>query len=58
MVLKIYPKYIDSTDEPIEELKQILSVLEKYNSKEQIIKIFNNSEDNNSFNYLALLLFL
>lgn len=57
MVLKIYPKYIDSTDEPIEELKQILSVLEKYNSKEQIIKIFNNSEDNNSFNYLALLLF-
>ena len=58
MVLKIYPKYIDSTDEPIKELKQILSVLEKYNSKEQIIKIFNNSEDNNySFNYLALLLF-
>ena len=53
----IFPKYIDSTDEPIKELKQILSVLEKYNSKEQIIKIFNNSEDNNSFNYLALLLF-
>lgn len=56
-VLNIYPKYIDSTKEPIEELKQILSVLEKYNSKEQIIKIFNENENNNSFNYLALLLF-
>lgn len=58
IVLKIYPKYISKKDEPIGELKQVIKVLEKYNnSKEQIIKIFNETEDFDSFNLLAMLLY-
>lgn len=56
--LKIYPKYIISKDSPKDELKQILKVLEKYNSKEQIIRMFNDSSESSSFNLLAVLLFL
>lgn len=57
-VLKCYPKYILSNAEPKNELKQVLKVLEKYNSKEQIIRMFNDSSENKSFNLLAVLLFL
>lgn len=57
-VLKCYPKYLLSVDEPKEELRQVLKVLEKYNSKEQIIRMFNDSSENSSFNLLAVLLFL
>ena len=35
-VLKCYPKYLANDLKPVDELKQILKVLEKYNSKEQI----------------------
>lgn len=57
-VLKCYPKYIRSKDEPKDELCQVLKVLEKYNTKEQIIKIFNDTSESSSFNLLAVLLFL
>lgn len=57
-VLKCYPKYLLSSNEPKEELHQVLKVLEKYNSKEQIVRIFNDGEDSSSFNLLAILLFL
>ena len=58
-ILKIYPKYLLSEDQPLSEMKQILKVLEKYNnSEEQIINIFNGSGDNRSFNILAVILFL
>ncbi len=56
--LKCYPKYILSAEEPKDELKQVLKVLEKYNSKEQIIRMFNDSSESSSFNLLAVLLFL
>lgn len=56
--LKCYPKYLLSVDEPKEELCQVLKVLEKYNSKEQIIRMFNDSSESSSFNLLAVLLFL
>ncbi len=56
--LKCYPKYLLHTEEPRQELKQILKVLEKYNSKEQIIRMFNDSRENRSFNLLSVLLFL
>lgn len=56
--LKCYPKYLISMDEPKEELRQVLKVLEKYNSKEQIIRMFNDSSESSSFNLLAVLLFL
>jgi hypothetical protein len=57
-VLKCYPKYLLHKEQPREELKQVLKVLEKYNSKEQIIRMFNDSSESSSFNLLAVLLFL
>lgn len=56
--LKCYPKYILNVSEPKDELRQVLKVLEKYNSKEQIIRMFNDSSESSSFNLLAVLLFL
>ncbi len=57
-VLKCYPKYLFSEKEPRDELKQVLRVLEKYNSKEQIIRMYNGSDEGTTYNKLALLLFL
>lgn len=56
--LKCYPKYLFSKENPKDELKQVLKVLEKYNSKEQIIRMFNDSSESSLFNLLAVLLFL
>ncbi|WP_341490525.1 LlaJI family restriction endonuclease [Mesomycoplasma ovipneumoniae] len=57
-VLKCYPKYLLSNKNPTNELKQIIKVLEKYNSSQQIIKTFNDSSESSSFNLLAVILFL
>ena len=58
-VIKVYPKYLLSNEEPLIEMKQVLKVLEKYsNSAEQIINLFNGDGDNRSFNILAVILFL
>lgn len=57
-VLKCCPKYLISANEPKEELQQIIKVLERYNSKEQIVRILNDSAEGTSFNLLAVLLFL
>ena len=57
-VLKCYPKYILENKEPLNELKQVIHVLEKYNSKEQIIHMFNGESDAKSFNLLAMQLYL
>lgn len=57
-VLKCYPKYLLNASEPVDELRQVLKVLEKYNSKEQIIRMFNDSSGSQSFNLLPVLLFL
>lgn len=58
IVLKCYPKYLLTATHPEQELKQVIKVLKKYNSKEQIIRMFNDSNENKSFNLLAVLLFL
>lgn len=57
-VLKCYPKYIFSTSSPRAELKQVLRVLEKYNSREQIVRMYNETSDSSAFNMLAVMLFL
>ena len=57
-ILICYPKYISRSKEPIEEMRQIIKVLEKYKSKEQIVRMFNDSSDEKPFNLLAVLLFL
>lgn len=58
IVLKCYPKYISKNDEPKDELCRVLKVLEKYNSRRQIIRTFSEGEDVAAFNPLAVLLFL
>ncbi|MBQ0090442.1 MAG: LlaJI family restriction endonuclease [Prevotellaceae bacterium] len=57
-VLKCYPKYLLHIDKPVSELKQVLQVLEKYCSREQIVRMFNNTDESQSFNLLAVMLFL
>lgn len=57
-VLKCYPKYISNATEPTGELKLALKVLEKYNAKEQIIRMYNEASDSSAFNMLAVMLFL
>lgn len=57
-VLKCYPKYLLNASEPKDELKQVLKVIEKFNTKNQIIRMFNDSSESRSFNLLAVLLFL
>lgn len=57
-VFKCYPKYIRSTVEPINQLRQVLKVIKKYNSSEQLIHLFNGEDDNKIFNKLAVALHL
>ena len=58
-VIKAYPKYIFSKEEPFEEIKQVIKVLKKYsNSQEQIVNLYNGSDENRSFNMLAVILIL
>jgi len=58
LILKCYPKYISSRNAPVRELKQVLKVLSKYNSKEEIIKMYNVTSNSTSFNMLAVMLYL
>lgn len=57
-VVKCYPKYITYTEHPVAEMKQVLKVLQKYAAKEQIVNLYNGSDQANSFNLLAVMLFL
>ena len=57
IVLKIYPKYIKNNKEPKSQLKQVLKVIEKFNKKEQTIKIFNDSDYSKTYNNLAVCLY-
>ena len=57
-VLKCYPKYLLHNPAPKAELKQVLKVLEKYHAKEQVIRMYQESNDNRSCQLLAVMLFL
>lgn len=59
-VVKVYPKYLLSNKmDPLDEMKQVVKVLEKYSrSEKQIINVFNGNGENRSFNILAVILFL
>lgn len=57
-VLKCYPKYILHSDKPTIELRQIMKVMRKYNTKKQIIRMFNDNSESQGFNLLADILFL
>ena len=57
-IIKCYPKYILNHDNPINEMKQVLKVLNKYGVNEQIVNLYNGDGHNKSFNILAVILFL
>lgn len=59
-VVKVFPKYLLSDkNEPLDEMKQVVKVLERYSrSEKQIINVFNGDGENSSFNILAVILFL
>lgn len=56
-IVKCYPKYQFSgpTDAT---MKQVLKVLQRYGTKEQIVNLYNGDGQSNSFNLLAVMLFL
>jgi len=57
-VFKCYPKYIESSEEPMQELKKVLKVIKKYNSKEQLVYLYNGEDSSKIFNRLAVSLHL
>lgn len=57
-VIKCCPKYLTLTGEPVSEMKQVLQVLQKYASKEQIVNLYDGSDQAAGFNLLAVMLFL
>ena len=57
-IIICYPKYLPAGIEPKDEMCLIIKVLEKYNSKEQIIRMFNDTNEGKTFNLLAILIFL
>lgn len=57
IVFKCYPKYIQSENYH-NHLKKIISVLEKYNSENQIVPILNDLEIESSYNLLAIMVYL
>ena len=57
-IFKCYPKYIERNAEPLQELKQVLQVIKKYNSKAHIISMSNGLDEQSPFNMLAIMLFL
>lgn len=58
IIIKCFPKYLLNKKAPLEEMKQVLKVLQKYSSKEQIINLLNGDEDQKSYNLLSIILFL
>lgn len=57
-VIKCYPKYISSSDEPMQEFKQVLKVIKLYSARYALLNVFNGEDDNRSFNKLAVELYL
>lgn len=57
-IIKCYPKYLLTETTPLEEMKQVLKVISRYGSKEQIINLYNGDAENSSFNILAVILFI
>ena len=55
------PKYVTSSKEneyinDISKFKNVLSVIKKYNSKNQTINLYEYSEESTSFNFLAIMI--
>ena len=57
-VIKCYPKYITQEEAPQAEMKQVIRVMRRYGSKEQIVNLNNGDGQSSSFNLLAVMLFI
>lgn len=57
-IVKCYPKYIVSNTGLDRKMKQILKVLQRYGSRQQIINLYNGDGQTSSFNLLAVMLYL
>lgn len=57
LILKCYPKYVENSEKNI-ILKQIIKVLDKYNSREQIIPLINDVEGTITHNILPMMIYL
>jgi len=58
-ILKCYPKYIFSNKNPTEELRLVIKAIEKYSrTKNEVVRMYNDTNDSSSFNLLAVILFL
>jgi len=57
-IIKCYPKYVLSETDLLGEMKQVIKVISRYGSKEQIINLYNGDVENSQFNILAVILFL
>lgn len=58
IILKCYPKYIKSEPKPLKQLKQVLKVIERYDSQTQKLNLYGDVGDKTTFNKLPLMLFL
>lgn len=58
VVLKCYPKYLKKSSAPVKQLKQVLRVIEKYDSRNQKINLYDDVNSKGTFNKLAVMLFL
>lgn len=58
IVIKSFPKYLLSKDEPFDEMKEIIRVLNKYDSDEHIINLYNGYDNQKEFNLLSICLYL
>ena len=57
-VLKCYPKYLADDSHPTEKLAQVLKVLEKYNAREQVVRMFSETVKESRLNLLTVMRFL
>lgn len=58
VVVKSFPKYLLSKDEPFDEMKETLRVLNKYDSEENIINLYNGYDNQKEFNLLSVCLYI
>lgn len=58
IIIKSFPKYLLNSSGPEKEMKQILKVLKKYNSKEQVINSFNGYFEEDKFNLLSIIIYI
>jgi hypothetical protein len=57
-IFKCYPKYVERKSDKEECLKQVLQVIKKYNSQQQHFRILNGQDGQDSFNLLAIILYI